>query len=83
MKLTVIDTPGFGDNVNNDNWQVGAVVYHVLIMVLLCSWDNVLRYIRDQHASYLKRELSHVRERFLSDTRVHCVLYFIPPTGHS
>lgn len=66
MKLTVIDTPGYGDNVNNDN-----------------CWENVIRYIRDQHASYLKRELSHVRERFLPDTRVHCVLYFIPPTGHS
>ena len=20
MKLTVVDTPGYGDNVNNDNW---------------------------------------------------------------
>lgn len=22
MKLTVIDTPGFGDQINNDNWWV-------------------------------------------------------------
>lgn len=24
MKLTVIDTPGFGDQINNENWYVGA-----------------------------------------------------------
>lgn len=22
MKLTVVDTPGFGDQINNDNWLV-------------------------------------------------------------
>lgn len=25
MKLTVIDTPGFGDQINNDNWWVANV----------------------------------------------------------
>lgn len=24
MKLTVIDTPGFGDQINNENWYVPA-----------------------------------------------------------
>lgn len=24
MKLTVIDTPGFGDQINNENWYVSA-----------------------------------------------------------
>uniref|UniRef100_H0VYQ2 Septin-type G domain-containing protein n=1 Tax=Cavia porcellus TaxID=10141 RepID=H0VYQ2_CAVPO len=44
MKLTVIDTPGFGDQINNEN-----------------CWEK-------------KR---------IPDTRVHCCLYFISPTGHS
>lgn len=25
MKLTVIDTPGFGDQINNENWLVASV----------------------------------------------------------
>lgn len=24
MKLTVIDTPGFGDQINNENWYMSA-----------------------------------------------------------
>ena len=26
MKLTVVDTPGFGDQINNDNWWVFVVL---------------------------------------------------------
>lgn len=26
MKLTVIDTPGFGDQINNENWWADATV---------------------------------------------------------
>lgn len=28
MKLTVVDTPGFGDQINNDNWWVFQLLGH-------------------------------------------------------
>lgn len=30
MKLTVIDTPGFGDQINNENWYVCACESSIL-----------------------------------------------------
>jgi septin 3/9/12 len=66
MKLCLIDSPGFGDQINND----------------LC-WEPICRYIKDQYAVYLRKELSPVREKIIIDSRVHVVLYFICPTGHS
>ena len=66
LKLNVIDTPGYGDYVNNDY-----------------CWEPITRYVKDQYALYLRKELSPSRDKRIADTRVHCVLYFIAPTGHS
>lgn len=65
LNLNVIDTPGFGDQLNNDK-----------------SWEPILKYIKDQQNQYLRRELNASREKFIKDTRVHCVLYFIQPNGY-
>jgi septin 3/9/12 len=65
LKLNIIDTPGYGDQVNNEK-----------------CWDPITKYIKDQHSHYLRKELTAQRDRYLSDTRVHCVLFFIQPTGH-
>ncbi|CAN6651661.1 cell division control protein 10 [Trichomonascus vanleenenianus] len=65
LKLNIIDTPGYGDQVNNEK-----------------CWDTIVRYIKDQHSIYLRKELTAQREKYLPDTRVHCVLFFIQPTGH-
>ncbi|XP_048868973.1 neuronal-specific septin-3-like isoform X1 [Brienomyrus brachyistius] len=65
MKLTVIDTPGFGDQINNDN-----------------CWEPIVKYINEQYEKYLREELSINRKRRIPDTRVHCCVYFLPPTGH-
>ena len=64
LRLTVIDTPGYGDQINNDK-----------------CWDPIVRYIKDQHAIYLRKELTAARERNILDTRVHCVLFFISPSS--
>lgn len=32
---------------------------------------------------YLRKELTPQRDQRINDTRVHCVLYFIAPTGHA
>ncbi|KAJ3334179.1 cell division control protein [Gonapodya sp. JEL0774] len=66
LRLTIIDTPGFGDQVNND-----------------ACWDAIVRYVKEQYAAFLRRELTPQREKRIPDTRVHCVLYFIEPSGHA
>lgn len=43
-------------------------------------WEPLVKYIKEQHSQYLRRELTAQRERYINDSRVHCVLYFIPPS---
>ncbi|XP_013784731.1 neuronal-specific septin-3-like [Limulus polyphemus] len=66
LRLTVTDTPGFGDQINNDK-----------------CWLPVLDYINEQYENYLSEEQSVSRKKHIPDTRIHCCLYFIAPTGHS
>ncbi|XP_020794114.1 septin 9b isoform X2 [Boleophthalmus pectinirostris] len=65
MKLTVIDTPGFGDQINNEN-----------------CWQPIMKFINDQYEAYLQEEINIDRKKRIPDSRVHCCIYFIPPTGH-
>ncbi|KAM4603863.1 septin 9b isoform 2-T2 [Polymixia lowei] len=65
MKLTVIDTPGFGDQINNEN-----------------CWLPIMKFINDQYEAYLQEEINIDRKKRIPDSRVHCCIYFIPPTGH-
>ncbi|XP_076448910.1 septin-7-like isoform X3 [Babylonia areolata] len=64
LKLTVVDTPGFGDAVDNSN-----------------CWQPITDYIDSKYEEYLNAE-SRVNRTVMPDTRVHCCLYFIAPTGH-
>lgn len=66
LQLNIVDTPGYGDKVNNER-----------------CWDPVVKYIKDQHSAYLRKELTAQRERHIPDTRIHCCLFFIQPSGHS
>jgi len=66
LDLTVTDTPGFGDHIDNTD-----------------CWQPALEYIDDQYEQYLIEEQNPNRMRSTVDTRIHCCLYFIPPTGHS
>ncbi|XP_057201841.1 septin 9a isoform X3 [Triplophysa rosa] len=65
MKLAVIDTPGFGDQINNEN-----------------CWQPIMKFINDQYEQYLQEEININRKKRIPDSRVHCCIYFIPPTGH-
>ncbi|XP_076838415.1 septin 9a isoform X3 [Brachyhypopomus gauderio] len=65
MKLTVIDTPGFGDQINNEN-----------------CWQPIMRFINQQYEQYLQEEINIERKKIIPDSRIHCCIYFIPPTGH-
>lgn len=64
LNVNVIDTPGFGDSINNDK-----------------AWEPIVKYIKEQHSQYLRKELTAQRERYIEDSRVHAVLYFIQPNG--
>ncbi|TRM59268.1 Septin-type guanine nucleotide-binding (G) domain-containing protein [Schizophyllum amplum] len=64
LRLNIVDTPGYGDQVNNEN-----------------CWDPIVKYIKDQHSAYLRKELTAKRDRYIQDTRIHCCLYFITRRG--
>lgn len=53
------------------------------LMLMSASWDPIVKYIKDQHSAYLRKELTAQRERYIQDTRVHCCLFFIQPSGHA
>ncbi|XP_058790132.1 septin-7 isoform X2 [Phymastichus coffea] len=64
LTLTIVDTPGFGDAVDNSN-----------------CWQPVIEYIENKYEEFLNAE-SRVIRRQIPDSRVHCCLYFIAPSGH-
>ncbi|XP_015593675.1 septin-7 isoform X7 [Cephus cinctus] len=64
LTLTVVDTPGFGDAVDNSN-----------------CWVPVIEYIESKYEEFLNAE-SRVVRRQIPDSRVHCCLYFVAPSGH-
>jgi len=66
LRLNIVDTPGYGDVINNEG-----------------CWDPIIKYIKDQHSAYLRKELTAMRDRYIIDTRIHCCLFFINPTGHT
>ena len=64
LDLTVVDTPGFGNAVDNQN-----------------CWNPLVKDIDSAFGAFLDAE-SMVERTKWKDTRVHCCLYFIAPTGH-
>lgn len=46
------------------------------------SWLPIMKFINDQYEAYLQEEININRKKRIPDSRVHCCIYFIPPTGH-
>jgi septin family protein len=67
LKLTLIETSGYGDQINKENSHQEILSY---------INEQFEAYV--QHELCLKRTFKQV-----DDTRVHLCLYFISPTGHS
>ncbi|KAE9391889.1 GTP binding protein [Gymnopus androsaceus JB14] len=65
ISLTIVDTPGFGDNVDND-----------------LAFQEIVTYLERQYDDILAEQSRIKRNPRFRDNRVHCLLYFIPPTGH-
>ncbi|KAI7824575.1 Septin-type guanine nucleotide-binding (G) domain-containing protein [Kickxella alabastrina] len=64
--LNIIDTPGFGDGIDNEQCFMQIQEY------LELQFDNVLA-----EENRIKRNTK------FNDSRIHALLYFISPTGHS
>ncbi|KAI8902090.1 Septin-domain-containing protein [Globomyces pollinis-pini] len=65
LQLTVIDTPGFGDQLNRET-----------------NFEPIINYIEKQHDKYFEAEKAVQIRGTIPDTRVHCLLYFLPPYGN-
>jgi len=66
IALTIVDTPGFGDNIDNE-----------------FTFQEIVGYLERQYDDILAEESRIKRNPRFRDNRVHALLYFIPPTGHS
>ncbi|TPP65199.1 Septin [Fasciola gigantica] len=67
LKLKMIDTPGFGDSVDNTN-----------------CWQPIIDYIDARFDDYIWGESRVTRgTQTVADQRVHALIYFIAPTGHT
>ncbi|WFD29747.1 hypothetical protein MSPP1_000758 [Malassezia sp. CBS 17886] len=64
--LTVVDTPGFGDSIDNEY-----------------MFNEILGFLERQYDDILAEESRIRRNPRFRDNRVHALVYFIPPTGHS
>lgn len=85
MRLTVVDTPGFGDFVNNDERYASLPSYvsnSSHNATSFQSWKPIVENIESRFDSYLEQE-NRVNRQKIVDNRVHACLYFIQPTGHS
>lgn len=50
-------------------------------LIFARSWHPVIEYIENKYEEFLNAE-SRVMRRQIADSRVHCCLYFIAPSGH-
>ncbi|KAK0225589.1 septin [Armillaria fumosa] len=66
IALTVVDTPGFGDNIDNES-----------------AFQEIVNYLERQYDDILAEQSRIKRNPRFKDSRVHALLYFIPPTGHA
>ena len=82
IALTVVDTPGFGDNINNEAAWVSSTLT-ACAYSLLSSFQEIMAYLERQYDDILAEQSRIKRNPRFKDNRVHALLYFIPPTGHA
>lgn len=67
LRLTVVSTAGFGDQINKEN-SSNAIVQYI---------DQQFANFLEEELK-IRRDL-----RSFHDTRIHACVYFVTPTGHS
>lgn len=88
ISLTVVDTPGFGDQIDNDFTCVRICLTRPEVDQAdskgrYCSFGEIMGYIERQYDEILGEESRIKRNPRFRDNRVHALLYFITPTGHA
>jgi hypothetical protein len=81
-QLTIVDTPGFGDNINNE-FECVCMHTATLPINLTCRFQEIVAYLEHQYDDILAEESHIKRNPRFHDNHVHVLLYFIPSTGHS
>ena len=77
-----MDTPGFGDSIDNDSRYVRKVVIDPSCPLTRLSFAEIVGYLERQYDYILAEESRIKRNPRFRDNRVHVLLYFITPTGH-
>lgn len=84
LRLTVVDTPGFGDGMNSTEWYLccrSRSRHSPAHVASCCSWKPILDFIDQQFLKYYQAETSFgIERKYVQDHRVHCCLYFLPPS---
>ena len=84
IALTIVDTPGFGDNIDNEFAYVSSFFgYPCLCCDIYPRFQEIVGYLERQYDDILAEESRIKRNPRFRDNRVHALLYFIPPTGHA
>jgi len=84
IALTIVDTPGFGDNIDNEFAYVLCWEYvNGFILNSSISFQEIVGYLERQYDDILAEESRIKRNPRFRDNRIHALLYFIPPTGHA
>lgn len=82
-----MDTPGFGDNIDNEfalvlPWGTPHKL-SLKRIPLFFRFQEIVGYLERQYDDILAEESRIKRNPRFRDNRVHALLYFIPPTGHA
>lgn len=64
------------------NPSISSLIASVNPSLPWTSWQPIMKFINDQYEAYLQEEININRKKRIPDSRVHCCIYFIPPTGH-
>ncbi|CUS07391.1 unnamed protein product [Tuber aestivum] len=80
ISLTIVDTPGFGDQIDNEARLNDFVMKSA--DGLRGSFGEISGYLERQYDDILAEESRIKRNPRFRDNRVHALLYFITPTGH-
>ena len=85
ISLTVVETPGFAADLNNEFAQVHAhcSIERPFADNTISRFQEIVGYLERQYDDILAEESRIKRNPRFRDNRVHALLYFITPTGHS
>jgi cell division control protein 11 len=83
IALTIVDTPGFGDNIDNEFAHVSCIPHLMDPTYASIRFQEIVGYLERQYDDILAEESRIKRNPRFRDNRVHALLYFIPPTGHA